>query len=207
MAYILKNENVEIHIDDPMVNYKFSRFDWTGKIVKVQYKGISFASRERKDEVNEDQFGKGFYNEFGIDSPLGFKDIKVGEWFHKIGIGLLQKTSDHYDFMNKYLIRPAKFVVEKKNESVTIKCISSLENGYAYNLSKDICLNSDGFEIHYQLRNTGAKQINTDEYVHNFISIGNKSIGEDYLLKFPSTLCPGLNGEVVNPEGRVLIQK
>ena len=36
MAHILKNENLELHIDTPFENYNFSRFDWTGKIIKVK---------------------------------------------------------------------------------------------------------------------------------------------------------------------------
>ena len=40
MAHILKNKNLEIHIDLPGENYNLSRFDWTGKIVKVKFQNI-----------------------------------------------------------------------------------------------------------------------------------------------------------------------
>jgi len=65
MAHILKNKNLEIHIDLPLENYNFSRFDWTGKIIKVKFQNVYVSTIERTDCENEHHFGKGFYNEFG----------------------------------------------------------------------------------------------------------------------------------------------
>jgi hypothetical protein len=47
MAYKLQNNNLEIHIDLPLENYNFSRFDWTGKIVEVKFKNIHLSSAVR----------------------------------------------------------------------------------------------------------------------------------------------------------------
>jgi len=60
MTYILKNKNLEIHIDAPLENYNFSRFDWTGKIVKVKCHDIDFASSENLDGKEAHKFGRGF---------------------------------------------------------------------------------------------------------------------------------------------------
>ena len=60
ISQILKNENLEIHIDLPNENYNFSRFDWTGKITEVKFQNISLSSVERIDCENEHSFGKGF---------------------------------------------------------------------------------------------------------------------------------------------------
>ena len=102
MPHILKNRNVEIFIDLPKENYSFSRFDWTGKIVKVSFQDIPVSTVERTNDENEHIFGKGFYNEFGIDSALGFDDVEIGDWFHKIGVGLLKKNTDQYSFFEKH---------------------------------------------------------------------------------------------------------
>ena len=91
MPHILKNKNIEIHIDLPTENYSSSRFDWTGKIVNVMFQNIQLASVESLTSKNKMQIGKGFYNEFGIDTALGFNDAIIGDWFHKIGVGLLKK--------------------------------------------------------------------------------------------------------------------
>jgi len=84
MSLILKNKNIELLIDTPLEHYKLSRFDWTGKIRVAKFKGIPISSVERTDNVNSPSIGKGFYNEFGIDTALGFEEAKVGECLAKI---------------------------------------------------------------------------------------------------------------------------
>ena len=86
MPHILRNEDLEVHVDLPLENYNFSRFDWTGKIVRVKFQGIEITGVERMDPGSQNQVGKGFYNEFGIGHPPGFKEATTGGWFHKIGI-------------------------------------------------------------------------------------------------------------------------
>ncbi len=70
MPHKLKNENLEIQIDLPDENYNFSRFDWSGKIAAVKFQNIPLTIAERTDIVNDAVFGKGFYNEFGMDAAL-----------------------------------------------------------------------------------------------------------------------------------------
>lgn len=45
-------------------------------------------------------YEKGFYNEFGIDTPIAYEETKEGGYFHKIGIGLLKKEEEQYWFSN-----------------------------------------------------------------------------------------------------------
>jgi len=207
MAHILKNNNLEIHIDAPFENYKFSRFDWTGKIVLAKFQNIQLSTVESTKCQNEHDFGKGFYNEFGIDTPLGFEETEIGGWFHKIGIGLLKKENSKYLFNKKYEIKPAEFKIISESNKLTINCISGNINGYSYSLKKEIELLDNGFLINYYLENTGEKDITTNEYVHNFIAINNDSIGSNYLLKFPFQIKPELFEETVNPEQKVDIGK
>lgn len=205
MAQILKNKNLEIQIDAPQENYNFSRFDWTGKIVDVKFKNISLASVEDPNCKNENFFGKGFYNEFGSDTALGFEEAEIGGWFHKIGVGLLKKEDTHYSFHKHYEIKPAEFHVSTDVNRIVIKCISGYVNGYSYELQKEIELNDSSFIIKYYLKNTGKKTIHTDEYVHNFVAINNDLIGQNYTLKFPFNLKPHLFKETVNSELAILI--
>lgn len=203
--YILKNKTLEIVIDHPTENYKFSRFDWTGKIREVKFHDISVSVPERTDNVNEDHFGRAFYNEFGMDAALGFEDAKVGEWFHKIGVGLLKKVKDQYDFTAPYEIRPANFDIKQEPNKVIINCKSETVNGYSYILRKEVILKENSFTIHYYLKNTGEKDIVTDEYIHNFLGINNEVMGSNYTLKLPFTLKPELFNANVNPEGKVAV--
>ena len=132
MAHILKNKNLEIHVDLPHENYNFSRFDWTGKIVKVNFNDVPISTVESFNCENENYVGKGFYNEFGIDSALGFDDAQIGEWFHKIGVGLLKKDSHQYLFSKKYDIRPAEFKTITNSNSLIISCKPEAVNGFSY---------------------------------------------------------------------------
>ncbi|NNL02194.1 MAG: hypothetical protein HKP39_07950, partial [Eudoraea sp.] len=177
MTHILKNKNLEIKIDLPLENYNFSRFDWTGKIVNVKFHNIQLSTSERTDGQNGNSFGKGFYNEFGIDTALGFEDTEIGGWFHKIGVGLLRKEDSQYLFSKNYEIKPAEFKINAESDRVLIRCKSEVSNGYAYLLQKEIQLAESGFILKYYLENTGEKDISTDEYVHNFTAINNDLIG------------------------------
>jgi hypothetical protein len=207
MAHVLRNKQLEIQVDLPLENYSFSRFDWTGKIVSVTYKNTFVSGHEILNSEDDTQCGKGFYNEFGIDGALGFAETKAGDWFHKIGIGLLKKDSQKYLPGRKYAIQPAAFTVSAQMNEIIITCTSSSYNGYAYVLKKEIRLIESGFIIKYYLKNTGKKTIITDEYNHNFMAINKAFMGSDYRLKFPFLLKPEQFEETVNNEGKVDIGK
>jgi hypothetical protein len=205
MTHILKNKNLEIHIDLPLENYNLPRFDWSGKITLVKYKGIYVTGVEKINAETENDYGKGLYNEFGIESALGYDQTKKGEWFHKVGVGLLRKEDDSYLFSKNYEIKPAEFKVTKGLNKIIIDCISETVNGYAYVLKKEIELIESSFIIKYKLENRGKKIISTNEYSHNFLAIDKDLIGSNYLLKFPFQIDPELFEERVNPEDKVAV--
>jgi hypothetical protein len=205
MTHILKNKQLEIQIDGPLQNYKGSRFDWTGKIVSVKFQNIQLAGLESPTNDNSPYLGKGFYNEFGIDDALGFEAAPIGGWFHKIGVGLLKKEDTPYHISKTYSVKPAKFEITSKENTLFIHCKSEIINGYGYVLKKEIQLQDAGFTMTYYLENTGKNTIITDEYAHNFTAINKAPIGPNYLLKFPFQLQPACFEETVNPEQKVII--
>ncbi|MEB8330523.1 hypothetical protein OO009_14265 [Flavobacteriaceae bacterium KMM 6897] len=205
MPLKLNNGLLELQIDLPLEQYQGSRFDWTGKITTVTFKNIVVTGVERTNTKAGEHCGKGFYNEFGIDSPLGFEETAIGEWFHKIGVGLLRKDSETYDFQKAYEVQPADYTILEEPHKIEITCTSQVNNGYGYILKKEIALLERGFTIRYQLKNTGAKPIETSEYSHNFLTVDKDPIGSDYHLKFPFSLQPAHFGETVNPEQKVVL--
>lgn len=200
MPHSLKNDLIEVQLHLPTETYNHSRFDWSGKIAAVKFKGKFISGNEKIDQRDDQLFGKGFYNEFGIDSPLGFDEIETGEWFHKIGVGLLKKNSEQYDFRKHYEIRPADFDLIPGPDKIKIQCQSQLVNGYCYRLEKAISLAGSGFKIEYRLENKGSNPIITNEYSHNFLSVNRELIGSNYRFRFPFEIKPHLFGEDVNPE-------
>lgn len=205
--HILKNDLLEVHIDLPENNYQGSRFDWTGKIAEVYYKGILVTTTEKINGTDEFIYGKGLYNEFGIETPIGFDEIHEGEYFHKIGIGMLKKEGDKYEFFKEYEIKPAHFKITDEPNKIIIECISEEVNGYAYRLRKEIELLERDIIIHYKLVNTGEKTIKTDEYTHNFLAFNNELMGEDYILTFSHPVKQDQFWAAVNPENKVEVGK
>ena len=89
MPVVLKNSKLDLHIDLPGEGYTAPRFDQTGKISSLSFKGILLTTSELPQGNDPITNGRGYYNEFDIDEPSGFQEAQVGEWFHKIGVGLL----------------------------------------------------------------------------------------------------------------------
>lgn len=198
MPLSLLNENLEIWIDEPLEAYQGVRFDWTGKIRSLKFKGLELLSSEFQTPRNQ-QFGAGLYNEFGIDTALAFEEAKTGEWFHKIGVGLLKKSDHAYHFLKPYQVQAAQFNVKVSKDAICIICQSELVHGYAYKLTKTISLEESGLNIEYQLENQGSKTIETEEYVHNFLGFAKRQIGPNYQLYFGFNINEKGFKEILNP--------
>lgn len=207
MPVKLTNSQIELLVDLPDENYQDARFDHCGKIVSLKYDGICLSGSETGNIDGDQNSGKGFYNEFGIDLPLNFDKTPVGDWFHKIGVGLLKKTNTPYFFKNVYEVKPIYFKVAYAPTKIVMECASPLLMGYAYKLKKEIVLFDNGFKINYYLENIGEHKIVTNEYVHNFLIFNDQSIGTDYQLNFPFEIKPDLFIETVNLENKVMIGK
>lgn len=204
MAHILKNEHIRLHLNLPGEHYHRVRYDWTGLISRVDYRDITITGSESPHPRPSDGLGHGFCNEFGIKTPVGYDEIPPGGWFHKIGVGLLQRDEQPYDFLKDYPNRPAAFSVEASEDYLRITSRGEIENGYGYELTKEIRLLESGFEIRYMLTNTGSKQLITTEYNHNFLALGDAVVGEDYQLSYPFALRESVLDENINPENLVV---
>lgn len=179
----LENNRLKVSIQEPGEIYEGSRFDWTGFISQIVLdERVSFCVPEQLEE-GKGTGGLGFCNEFGLDKPIGYDDIKPGKSFPKIGVGLLKKQSqEEYDFFNSYDVTPLNIDITQTEDAVTFDLTSSTESGYGYRLVKKISLKVNRLTLSYELTNTGTKPINTNEYSHNFIGMNNQSVGSDYQL-------------------------
>ncbi|ADU28746.1 hypothetical protein [Evansella cellulosilytica] len=184
--YYLKNDRLKVEIQEPGTFYKGSRFDWTGFISQITLDGnIEYCVPERLEE-GEGTGGLGFCNEFGIDSPIGYDAIEVGELFPKVGVGLLKKDEDAaYDFFRTYEVSPIEVKINKEANSITFETTNASPKGYGYHLIKEVAIVDNRLIIDYRLTNVGKYPIHTNEYSHNFIGINNEFIGEHYQLKMP----------------------
>lgn len=197
----LENELLRLDIQKPGKPYRGSRFDWTGQIIQVTYLNkYTFCTTELINGYEANEKGRGLYNEFGLDEPIGYYECSVGKKFPKIGIGLLTKdNNENYNFSKSYRITPYSFPYFVEKTKTQFFCETEKGKDYSFQLDKRIELNKNTFTIFYTLYNCGKKVINTNEYVHNFLSINKKSIDKNYQLSFPFKLIPERFESIVNP--------
>ena len=210
MTIQIQNKHLQVLIDEPGSLYTGSRFDWSGQISQITLDGKHhFCSVETLDKDLQTISGRGFCNEFGIETCIGYKDCTPGDYFPKIGVGLLQKESEKpYFFFTQYRIQPANFIVNPISSN-GIQIDTSIENhrGYGFMLTKKYEIDDHSLVVHYQLENTGAKILETEEYSHNFAIVDDIPMGNSYRLSFPQKINIADLDEKVNPADSVSINE
>jgi hypothetical protein len=194
-----------MELQDPGEVYRGSRFDWTGQIINITLKDKHyFCTSETKNPVDLDSKGRGFYNEFGIDQPIGYDECRLGEKFHKPGVGLLIKKDNYpYSFSQKYDILPLNVTIDLFPKKIVYTTDAPQVNGYGYQLKKTVLLSGSSFSLVYEMKNTGKKTIVTNEYVHNFLGFNSRNIDQYYRLRFSFEVKPNGFIETVNPNSNV----
>jgi hypothetical protein len=200
--------HAKLYLPDPATGfYRASRFDWSGMIYSLVYKGHEFYGPwfQRVDPTVRDfafdgadivaspcTAAVGPAEEFVTDAnqPLGFEDAKPGGTFVKIGVGVLKRPDDAaYNRFRLYEIAdPGKWSVRATPDSVEFtQELSDPASGYAYLYRKTIHLvtGSAAMRIEHVLRNTGRKPIETNVYNHNFMRIDGEGPGPDYSVTAP----------------------
>lgn len=209
MAIILKNKNIKLKIETPGEKYRGSRFDWNGTVTQVWVNGKKMLSQEKKIFHRDDKiYGRGLHNEFGIKMPVGYDDVKPGDYFPKIGTGWLKRDDKPYFFFTQYMLEPLDFSFQKaSDEKAIFMCASGERNGYAYRYTKKFELTENGFTVSYDLENCGAKKITTTEYIHNFLLPFGEDVGPQLELSFNWNYSPEKLSENVKTEGLVEFTK
>lgn len=186
---ISNNEvQMNIYLPDPEKGlYRATRFDWSGVIGSVQYKGHEYFGYWKKTHdplVHEDLTGpvEGF-----IDPGLGYADAEPGGSFIRIGVGILEKEDEtKYDWMKTYkILDHGKWKIDQGEDWLAFTHEIKSDIGYGYIYKKIIKLKNNGFIIDHKLRNTGAKTIETDQFNHNFFMIDNEQSGPSFTVSFP----------------------
>lgn len=183
--------DAKLYLPDPVNGYyRATRFDWSGVIYSLQYKGHEYFGQwfERYDPKIADAI-TGPVEEFRTnDAGLGYDEAKTGDLFVRIGVGTVRKPEERgYRFMNTYdlvdtgrwKVRPGKDKIEFVHELTTAM-------GYGYVYKKIVRLVKDKPELvlEHSLKNTGKKTIDTAQYNHNFFMIDKQPTGPDALIKF-----------------------
>ncbi len=188
--------DVDIYLPDAEKGYyRGTRFEWSGLVQEVRYKGHRFFGdwKPAHDPTNHDdvngiasEFSMGL---FGVDPPLGYPEAKPGDPFLKIGVGLLEKGDEeaYSPFINYDIQKAFEWDIQQGTDWIEFKQEIQPFQGWAYRYSKKITLheNQPVMVVSHTMVNTGTKDISTSQYCHNFILIDREPVGPHYLLAFP----------------------
>lgn len=167
--------------------YQATRFDWSGIIESLDYKGHSYFGQWFKtyDAKRHDAI-TGPVEEF---DAIGYEDARVGGKFLKIGVGLLRRKDEKsYSSYTLYEIaNPGKWEVKKRKDRVEFTHVLEDEAGYSYVYRKTIILIKGKPELvlEHSLKNIGKRKIETNVFDHNFFVIDKQPTGPDIKIKFP----------------------
>lgn len=181
--------------------YRSTRFDWSGVIASLEYKGHNYYGPwfSRVDDKVYD-FG---YDDAGVVSApftamigpgeeyqtdgkaLGYDEAKPGGTFIKIGVGVLRKPANEpkYDHSKPYeIVDGGKWRVKKSKSSVEfVQELSDPNSQYGYVYTKVLRLDKDNprLIIEHTLKNTGKRPIQSSMYNHNFLVLDHHAPGPD----------------------------
>lgn len=178
---VLRSSRLRVEIAPPGAHYRGSRFDWSGFVTQVKLDGqFQFLG----DEGVGERGGAGLSNEFGLTQPIGYGDCAPGEWFPKIGVGLLQRPDgEDYGFWKPYNVRPFPLRVRFSAHEVVFTSQPLPCRGFAFRFSKTISVSENRLTIEYSLHNIGSRPLATDEYAHNFLRLGERDPDLNWTLR------------------------
>ncbi|NND09250.1 MAG: hypothetical protein HKN87_23000 [Saprospiraceae bacterium] len=182
---------VQIYLPDAEDGfYRATRFDWSGVIGSLQYKGHEYFDPwldYHDPQVHEAITGpvEAFY-------PIGYEEARAGGSFMVIGVGVLQKPDEKpYHFSRTYpILDPGEWQVINGNDAVSFEQRLTTAFGYAYLYTKRVALVSGRPElvIYHELENIGTRSIATTSYNHNFFVIDNEPTGPNIITRFSQPL-------------------
>ena len=187
--------DMALYLPDPVKGYyRGSRFDWSGVIASLRFKGHEYFGEWQNvgDPTVHDRIC-GPVESFQTDGiDWGYVEAKAGEGFVKIGVGVLEKPKEpRFRWNGTYTLRdPGTWAVKRARDTIEFKHTLKGPRGFGYVYTKTITLTGKppGFTIEHVLQNTGSAVIETSQYNHNFFVFDGQPSGPDFFLRFPFKL-------------------
>lgn len=177
-------------LPDPVTGYyRGVRFDWSGVISDLTYKGHHYFGKwfDRYEPTLHDAI-MGPVDAF---SPIGYDSARAGETFVKIGVGSVEKIADEpYAFVKPYrLVNGGKWKTQKKGKNAMEyeHVLNDAKCSYRYTKTLSLTKGKPELVINYRLRNTGTSPIETTVFNHNFFVMDDKPTGPGFSVIFPFT--------------------
>jgi len=212
--------------------YRGTRFDRTGVVAHATYKGHDFGEpwfssyspyvrdfmwKDHQVTVSTVSASVGPAEDF---QPAGFDEAGKDGGFLKVGVGVMKRTNDTYDFVHAYpvLNEGTRSESHTKDSVRLTHTIADKTSGYGYSYVKTVRMvpGKAQMTIEHVLKNTGRKAITTTVYCHNFLTLGagneNVAITAPFDIKADKPFAPGtaeVNGKTIKylraiPEGEAV---
>lgn len=180
---LLKTNRLTVEIAEPVeAPSACTRFDTSAFIRQVTLDGRHTFCRE--EPVRPDlpcTMGTGLCSE--IVWPVADR-FPPGAWFPKFGVGMLKKPDEkEYSFWRRYDRKIAPVACSCSGNRAFFRTESGEADGYRLRTAKKVVVKENEITVFYRFSNTGGKPLSLREYCHNFITIDNLPIGEDYRLE------------------------
>ncbi|MGC3947217.1 MAG: hypothetical protein QM762_22335 [Chryseolinea sp.] len=169
--------------------YRGVRFDWSGVISDLTYKGHHYFGKwfDRYEPTLHDAI----MGPVDAYDPIGYDRAKPGEPFVKIGVGTVEKIADEpYAFVKPYRLMNGGTWHSKKKGKNVIQYEHILKDylcSYRYIKTISLTKNKPELVISYSLLNTGKNRIETNVFNHNFFVFDEQPTGPDFAVAFPFT--------------------
>jgi hypothetical protein len=191
--------------------YRGTRFDRTGVVAQATYKGHNFGQywfsstspavhdfiwQNGQVTVSTASGAAGPVEEF---TAIGFDQAGAGGKFLKVGVGILKRDTDTYDFVHTYpvLNEGTRSESATKTSVRLTHDLSDKDTGYGYSYVKTVRLvpGKPQMVIEHVLKNTGTRPIETAVYCHNFLTLGtgneNVTISAPFNISAEKPFAPG----------------
>lgn len=185
--------------------YRSTRFDWSGVIGSLKYRGHEYYGPwfykvdPNVHDYDYDESGVvasplsasvGPAEEYETDrKALGYDEAKSGGTFIKIGVGVLRKPLDEtkYDHYKAYeIVNAGKWSVHRTPTSVEFtQELSDPMTQYGYKYTKLVRLDKDKPQlvIEHAFKNIGSRAIRSTMYNHNFLIFDNQPPGPNLVTR------------------------
>ncbi|MCR4777445.1 MAG: hypothetical protein K5858_01265 [Lachnospiraceae bacterium] len=188
---VFEKDRLRLVLEVPEGNERSTlRFDAACRVKEIVLDGkYSFGTSEQIKEGRVSANGFGLSAEFSV--PEDLLSLKEGEWFTKPGVGLLCQLKDGMPFyiFGDYKAKTFKMDIKQEEDGFTFT--QSPETGeketpaFPIEITKKLSVTGNKILIKTVIANAGKKDININEYQHNFFNANGKPIGPDYKMTVP----------------------
>jgi hypothetical protein len=179
--------NARLYLPDAQNGYyRGSRFDWSGVMPQLEYAGHNYFGQWL--DTYSPTLHDAIMGPVEAFAPIGYNEVKAGENFLVLGVGMVTKTDDQAYAFSKYypVVNSGSWKVKKRADQVEFA--QKLDDrAYAYQYKKTVQLVKGKPEmvLLHTLKNTGKKTIETTVYNHNFLVIDKQPVGRGFVMRLP----------------------